>query len=199
MKWRFIEESWNKLGKREWIRTAKRAFNNLLDDATAEQQREAEQDAHPTTTTASNSASATLDDDDLFGEAFTQDDELDEVEAAPTTYEELQVYLKDLSHRKVTPLRRTKAEPERVGLTKGDSPVRYWMDNKSRWPHLARPAPDIFSTPAMSNEPERQFSTSGALVSPRRRLLSDVTIRNLMCVRGWIASSVVTLSRYNST
>jgi len=42
---------------------------------------------------------------------------------------------------------------------------------------------DIFATPTMSDEPERVFSTAGAAISLRRRLISDKTIKYLICLK----------------
>jgi hypothetical protein len=52
---------------------------------------------------------------------------------------------------------------------------------------------DIFAVPAMSDAPERVFSTAGDVLSPRRRLLQSETLRWLMTLKSWINSGVVTL------
>jgi hypothetical protein len=77
------------------------------------------------------------------------------------------------------------------------SPIPYWMANRSRWPRLAIMALDIYSAPVMSDEPERVFSTTGAAVSPRRRLLQSQTIGYLMCLKAWIKSKLITIDRYH--
>jgi hypothetical protein len=40
------------------------------------------------------------------------------------------------------------------------------------WPQLAKIALNIYSTPPMSDEPERVFNEGGNLLVPRRRQLS---------------------------
>jgi hAT family C-terminal dimerisation region len=52
-----------------------------------------------------------------------------------------------------------------------DNALSYWIDNRSRWPKLSRMAIDVFSVPAMSAEPKRVFSITGAMCSPRRSRL----------------------------
>jgi hypothetical protein len=66
-----------------------------------------------------------------------------------------------------------------------DSPIPYWLAQQQRWPQLAKLALDVFSTPVMSDEPERLFSETGAILSPRRRLTLADTIKHTMCLRQW--------------
>lgn len=47
------------------------------------------------------------------------------------------------------------------------TPIAYWVAHRSRWPRLARLALDIYSIPAMSDEPERIFSLTGCMVTDR--------------------------------
>jgi hypothetical protein len=53
---------------------------------------------------------------------------------------------------------------------------------------------DVYSTPAMSDEPERVFSSGGALLVPRRRQLSAGHVREILCLRSWQDSGLVTLN-----
>jgi hypothetical protein len=52
---------------------------------------------------------------------------------------------------------------------------------------------DVYSTPAMSDEPERQFSSGSALLVPRRRQLLAGHVREILCLRSWQDSGLVTL------
>ena len=77
------------------------------------------------------------------------------------------------------------AEPRSITIMQKDSPIRYWLDQRGRWPQLAKLALDVYSTPVMSDEPERVFSATGAMIGPRRRLLSAETIQQIMYLRSW--------------
>ena len=85
------------------------------------------------------------------------------------------------------------AEPRHPTLSLGDSPTAYWIGNRGRWPDLASMALDIFAVPAMSDAPERVFSTAGDVLSPRRRLLHSETLGWLMTLKSWIDSEVIVL------
>jgi hypothetical protein len=52
---------------------------------------------------------------------------------------------------------------------------------------------DIYSTPAMSDEPERVFSIAGNTLNPRRRRLTSAAVQQLLCLRSWQQSDVITL------
>lgn len=75
------------------------------------------------------------------------------------------------------------------------SPIQYWLGKRSEWPQLAAMALDIYAIPVMSDEPERVFSMTGAVVTPRRRSLLDDTIAHLMVVKAWIQSNLIKLDR----
>jgi hypothetical protein len=85
------------------------------------------------------------------------------------------------------------AEPRHSSPSIGDSPIAYWTGNRSRWPELTSMALDIFAVPAMSDAPERVFSTAGDVLSPRRRLLQGETLGWLMTLKSWINSDVIAL------
>jgi hypothetical protein len=74
------------------------------------------------------------------------------------------------------------------------SPIPYWISKLTVWPQLAQMALDVYSTPAMSDEPERVFSSGGALLVPRRRQLSAGHVREILCLRSWQDSGIVTLN-----
>ena len=53
-----------------------------------------------------------------------------------------------------------------------NSPIKYWLGLRDRYPNLAQMAIDILSVPASSCECERMFSELGDLLEPRRRAIS---------------------------
>ena len=73
------------------------------------------------------------------------------------------------------------------------SPIPYWISKLSVWPQLATLALDLYSTPACSDEPERIFSQGGSLLSPRRRQMTGDHVQEVLCLRSWQASGIVTL------
>jgi hypothetical protein len=85
------------------------------------------------------------------------------------------------------------SEPPPQGLTIKDSLIDYWVSKRSIWPELARMALDVYSTPLMSDEPERVFSTTGNLMSTRRRHLTGQGVEQMVCLRSWEASGIITL------
>jgi hypothetical protein len=87
------------------------------------------------------------------------------------------------------------AEPRSTTIMQKDSPISYWLNQQRRWPQLAKLALDVYSTPVMSDEPERVFSATGAMIGPRRQLLSAETIQQIMCLRSWRQRGLFTWSR----
>jgi hypothetical protein len=76
-----------------------------------------------------------------------------------------------------------------------DSPIPYWLNKRAVWPQLAQMALDVYSTPAMSDEPERVFSVSGNVLAPRRRSLTSIVMQWLLCLRSWQSSELITLDQ----
>jgi hypothetical protein len=54
---------------------------------------------------------------------------------------------------------------------------------------------DVFSTPPMSDEPERVFSIASNLLSPRRRKMKGESVEHLLCLRSWQKSGIITLDQ----
>lgn len=54
---------------------------------------------------------------------------------------------------------------------------------------------DVFSTPAMSDEPERVFSMAGNLLTPCRRVLKGDGIEQMLCSRSWQKSGITQLDQ----
>ena len=67
----------------------------------------------------------------------------------------------------------------------------YWIDNRSRWPNLARMGIDIFSIPAMSAEPERIFSNAGDMCTSKRVKLKAESIQACQCLRSWDNAGII--------
>ena len=63
------------------------------------------------------------------------------------------------------------SKPLLQGLTIKDSLIAYWVSKRSIWPQLLEMPLDVYSTPCISDEPKRVFSTTGALVALRQRQL----------------------------
>lgn len=80
-------------------------------------------------------------------------------------------------------------------LTASDSPIPYWIAKQPIWPQLAQMALDIYSTPAMSDDPERVFSIAGNTLNPRRRCLKGETVQQVLCLRSWQNSGLIHLDR----
>jgi hypothetical protein len=91
------------------------------------------------------------------------------------------------------------AEPRSKSIFQEHSPIPYWIGNRSRWPQLAAMALDVYSTPVMSDEPERVFSVTGALIGTRRRTMSSDSIRFNMCLKAWLDRGMVNFDRYSGT
>jgi hypothetical protein len=86
-------------------------------------------------------------------------------------------------------------EPYSEDLRTYNSPIPYWINKRAIWPQLAQMALDVYSTPAMSDEPERVFSIAGNVTSPRRRRLTSEVMQWLLCLRSWQNSGVITLDQ----
>lgn len=65
------------------------------------------------------------------------------------------------------------------------NPIIYWIQLRSRYPHLSQFAIDILTIPASSCECERLFSELGDLLEPKRRGISSELLAALQLVRSW--------------
>jgi hypothetical protein len=81
--------------------------------------------------------------------------------------------------------------PLRTQMTRHDSPIPYWISKLTVWPELAKMALDIYCTPPMSDEPERVFSIAGNTLNARRRVMTEDTVQELLCLRSWQRSGLV--------
>jgi hypothetical protein len=76
-----------------------------------------------------------------------------------------------------------------------DSLIDYWISKRAIWPQLASMALDVFTTLAMSDEPERVFSITGNLLALRRRSLKGEGVEQMLCLRSWQSSSIIKLDQ----
>jgi hypothetical protein len=72
------------------------------------------------------------------------------------------------------------------------SVLNWWLhdDQRQQWPKLSKMAIDIFSIPAMSDEPERVFSGARRTISWERARLGAEMIEKLECMKNWIRAGV---------
>lgn len=96
------------------------------------------------------------------------------------TFDQLQLYEK---------------EPYTEDYSAFDSAIPYWLNKRAIWPQLAQMALDVYSTPAMSDEPERVFSIAGHIQQPSRRRLTSEAMQWLLCLRSWQNSGIITLDQ----
>jgi hypothetical protein len=87
------------------------------------------------------------------------------------------------------------AEGRSTSIMIKDSPIKYWIAQQRRWPHLSAMALNVYSTPVMSDEPERVFSEVGAALGTRRRLLSADSMKFTQCLKSWIRTGVINWTR----
>jgi hypothetical protein len=86
-------------------------------------------------------------------------------------------------------------EPYPRDMLQKDSPIPYWISKRSIWPELTQMALDIYSVLPMSDEPERVFSDTGNLLSPKRRTMNGEGVEQMTCLRRWHRSGIVTLNQ----
>ena len=74
-------------------------------------------------------------------------------------------------------------------------PYAWWWSTRHRWPQLAMMALDILTVAPMSDEPERQFSDTGMMVTNRRNRLRSDTIAATMSLKSWTREGVISWTR----
>jgi hypothetical protein len=168
MKWRWLEKRWQQ-ERPDWVDNAKIAFTRLSQRYRCR--------GDEATMEPQRKQQTLEDEDDVIS------DEQDcgrSSDVAVTIEQQLTRYL---------------TEPRSVQLKQKDSPISWWLQQRQRWPHLSAMALDVFSTPVMSDEPERVFSEAGAALGTRRRSLSADTVKNTQCLRSWIRAGVIDWTR----
>lgn len=78
------------------------------------------------------------------------------------------------------------------GITR---PLDWWssVGVQQRYPRLSQMAIDLFTIPAMSDEPERTFSSTGLMVTPHRSRLSPEIIGQAQCLKSWQQQGIISL------
>jgi hypothetical protein len=73
-------------------------------------------------------------------------------------------------------------------------PLEFWSKAriKHTYPRLSRMARVLFTIPAMSDEPERVFSSCGNMVTAQRGNLSVEAIEEAQCIKNWMKNGVIT-------
>lgn len=73
--------------------------------------------------------------------------------------------------------------------------LEWWSSREiqERYPRLSRMAIDLFTIPAMSDEPERTFSSTGIIITPHRSQLSPEIIGQAQCLKSWEKQGVINL------
>ena len=62
----------------------------------------------------------------------------------------------------------------------------WWDSHKDRFPTLYLIAADYLPIALTSVAVEREFTAAGRVASPRRNRLSEMSIRGLVCMMGWV-------------
>jgi hypothetical protein len=101
-------------------------------------------------------------------------------EPASPPLDELEIYLREPA-----------INPE---LFKEDA-ISWWREvGSKRFPRLSLLASDLLSIPSSTSSVERQFNSTGAMVTPKRSSLSRVTICQAQCVKSWRQHGIYTAS-----
>lgn len=176
MKWRWIEKQWSH--REDWIKAARSTFHTLM----LEYDVPVNSPLRPTSRCVPTSLPLKRKRKSQAAEWFNDEvsDEEEQPTRAMTLEQQMAVYNNELRSQTV-----------RIE----HSPTPYWLQQRNRWPQLTTMALDLYATPAMSDEPERKFSETGAATSPRRRLLDEQTIAWLMCLKSWSNTGLVTFDK----
>lgn len=76
-----------------------------------------------------------------------------------------------------------------------DSPIPYWSSKCDVCPQLKQLALDVYSTPVMSDEPERVFPMAGNIPNPRRRQFKSDGVEQMLCLISWQKSGIIQLDQ----
>ena len=178
---RYLEKKWTAARRTAWIAKAKKAFTEHLQQYEYTEVANVGNDEQVRVTPLQPlpaQRKRTVAAADWISDIESDDDERP---ATPSIHQQYQEYVKEARAN--------------ANVTVYESPIQYWMNNRRRWPQLTSMALDTFATPVMSDEPERVFSMTGAAISPRRRQLGSDMIRNIMCLKSWIRSGIIQITR----
>jgi hypothetical protein len=79
-------------------------------------------------------------------------------------------------------------------------PLEFWTSYaiKETFPQLQKMALDVFTIPAMSDEPKMMFSSTGLMARPHRSRLSQKDIAMSQCLRNWSQQDLVTFQIFET-
>jgi hypothetical protein len=66
-----------------------------------------------------------------------------------------------------------------------EDPIKWWLDNKGRFPQLSQLALEVLSIPSCSTECERCFSEAACVLGKQRHATGWDTLGQLQCVKNW--------------
>ena len=68
-----------------------------------------------------------------------------------------------------------------------ETPIKWWCreSQRKRWPLLSQFALEVLSIPAMSDEPERVFSSGRRTISWERMALGVSSVERTECLKSW--------------
>jgi hypothetical protein len=66
-----------------------------------------------------------------------------------------------------------------------EDPVRWWMENKARFPRLSQLAMEVLSIPPCSTECERCFSEARCALGQQRQSTGWETLGRIQCIKNW--------------
>jgi hypothetical protein len=75
-----------------------------------------------------------------------------------------------------------------------NQPLSFWTTEVTRrqHPRLSRMAIDLFTIPAMSDEPERTFSSCFLMITSHRGSLESDVVELTQCTKNWLKNGVIT-------
>lgn len=73
--------------------------------------------------------------------------------------------------------------------------LKWWCDNKARYPILYRIAMDHLAVPATTAEDEREFSKGDDVINNDRARLGEDTAEAIQCLRSWIGNELIDLRK----
>lgn len=76
-------------------------------------------------------------------------------------------------------------------FTSVEDPIRFWIENRYRWPHVSRMALEIYGIPPSEADNERLYSQAGDMVTKKRGRLNANTIGAAQCLRQWDMDKII--------
>jgi hypothetical protein len=75
-----------------------------------------------------------------------------------------------------------------------NQPLSFWTTEviQRQYPRLSRMAIDLFTIPAMSDEPERTFGSCSLMITSHRGSLESDVVEFTQCTKNWLKNGVIT-------